>query len=452
MKPEAARRGAGLLAALSGGTAVLLHPSGLLPLLLPTLYATRVSQLVFSAIAGCALLVAIAFLLVRNRPAAFVNLGVSLFAFLMCGLIVELALRQIDLAAARELPLYQESGDSSFVLKPNLDLAVQFADQEVRIRTNRHGMRWRDVVVDRPEGVERIAVVGDSFTFGLWADDVSSSFVSIFESNLDTPRTEVLNFGAPGYGLADVHAQLVGSALAFDPSHVVLAVYTGNDLLDTYLGERRYRVRNSGVLELNADRVAELVPPEFRTRYEGRGVVESLAVVRLASIAVNQLFPDFGEQVRTSDRESNASDAEDDYASNLFWSRVDYPPFAVAAKDATLSKLEEIRLLLERRGVSLTIVAIPSIDQVEWSAPENDRIDVRYPQMHVEEYAAMHGVPYLDLLPLLRAHVDATSATLYYPSDGHFNDAGHRLTGALLADFFEQAAGPLDEGGSGSPQ
>ena len=49
-----------------------------------------------------------------------------------------------------------------YELRPNLE---KFA-QNALVRTNSHGMRDRERSIERPAGVFRIAVLGDSFTFG----------------------------------------------------------------------------------------------------------------------------------------------------------------------------------------------------------------------------------------------------------------------------------------------
>ncbi len=117
-----------------------------------------------------------------------------------------------------ELDLLHPSprGTGSFRLKPNLDVATSVGPYQVRIETNRHGMRWREVSKENTEGRRRVGFFGDSFTFGCWAEDVEHSLVGVFEKSVSPERWEVLNFGVGGYGFADIELQLEEEALEFD--------------------------------------------------------------------------------------------------------------------------------------------------------------------------------------------------------------------------------------------
>jgi hypothetical protein len=57
-------------------------------------------------------------------------------------------------------------GTGSYRLKPNFHFITRIGGREVRIETNRHGMPWRDVSVEKTDRKRRVAFVGDSFTFG----------------------------------------------------------------------------------------------------------------------------------------------------------------------------------------------------------------------------------------------------------------------------------------------
>ncbi|MCJ7827590.1 hypothetical protein MUP65_00380, partial [Patescibacteria group bacterium] len=85
----------------------------------------------------------------------------------------------------------------------NLDISTKFRKRKIIIKTNSYGMHWREVSLTKSLEKKRIAFVGDSFTFGLWADRVENSFVGVFDSLLSSESFEVLNFGVNGYGLDD---------------------------------------------------------------------------------------------------------------------------------------------------------------------------------------------------------------------------------------------------------
>ena len=151
-----------------------------------------------------------------------VSLGASLFVSLV---LFEFGARIIE-SQRSDRPQRRErldllttnpNGTGSYRLKPDIDLVTRIDGREVRIRTNRHGMHWRDVTIRKNDGRRRIAFLGDSFTFGSWADGYEESFVGTFDKNVSPERWEVLNFGVGGYGLAEEELLLREQVLDFSP-------------------------------------------------------------------------------------------------------------------------------------------------------------------------------------------------------------------------------------------
>ena len=153
-------------------------------------------------------------------------------------------------------------GIGSYRLKPNLAVATAVGPYQVRIQTNRHGMRWREVSKEKTDARQRVGFLGDSFTFGCWAEDVEHSLVGVFEKSVSLERWEVLNFGVGGYGFADIELQLREEALQFDLSYAILVSFNGNDFRDTYLGIGKDRIIH-GTAVLDDDVLEEKVPALF---------------------------------------------------------------------------------------------------------------------------------------------------------------------------------------------
>lgn len=178
--------------------------------------------------------------------------------------ILEAFLQFIDyMPGALNLYMANPNRAGSFRLKPNLDIITKVGARDVIIKTNSHGMRWREVSLDIPQTKKRVAFMGDSFTFGLWADKVENSLVGVFDALLESHNFEVLNFGVPAYGFEDMELQIKEHVLPFQPDYIVLMFYSGNDFLDTYLGTERYYVSKRGVLKLNEENLKSKIPREF---------------------------------------------------------------------------------------------------------------------------------------------------------------------------------------------
>ncbi len=326
------------------------------------------------------------------------------------------------------------SGAGSFRLKPNLDLKTTVERSRISIKTNRHGMRWREVEKDPSPGRRRVAVLGDSFTFGCWADDIEGAFVSVLERNISEERFEVLNFGVSGYGVDDMELQLEEQVLGFSPSYVVIVVFTGNDFRDTHLGLRKFRF-GDGTARLDGDVLAERIPEPLRRAPfqasppapEARPlprVLGRFALFRLLApfLGLENLALDFTVSQR--------------FLSYSFWSQVPFPKEAQQAVDETLEALRRIDRSLRQRRVRLALAALPTKDQVYSRREFGPDFDVALPQVHLQTFATREGIPYIDLLRPLRERVGRHNGALYRRRDTHLNNEGHRVVGEALAAWF----------------
>ncbi len=115
-----------------------------------------------------------------------------------------------------------------YELAPDADVIVG----ETRVTTNSLGMRGPETTVEKPDGVYRIAAIGDSYTFGMGVNDEDCLPAQLDRAlNRHGPpgrRFEVLNFGASGYSTRDEAIVLRHRALAFDPD-LILVTYVLND-------------------------------------------------------------------------------------------------------------------------------------------------------------------------------------------------------------------------------
>jgi hypothetical protein len=116
-----------------------------------------------------------------------------------------------------------------YELRPNVE---GFA-AETPIRTNHFGMRDRELTIERPESTIRIAVLGDSFTFGMGVA-ADAPYPKALERLLNESRRdescrfEALNFGVSGYSTKDEAALLEHRVIGWDPDLVVVG-YVLND-------------------------------------------------------------------------------------------------------------------------------------------------------------------------------------------------------------------------------
>jgi len=99
---------------------------------------------------------------------------------------------------------------------------------------NSAGMRGREITPQKRPGVWRIAMLGDSVTYGLGVD-ADQAFPSLLESQLNavgSGAVEVLNCGVPGYNSFQEYTLLQRRVLEFEPD-LVITTFTPDDVETT---------------------------------------------------------------------------------------------------------------------------------------------------------------------------------------------------------------------------
>ena len=141
---------------------------------------------------------------------------------------------------------------------------------------NEHGYRSRRRYVDDPSKFT-VLLVGDSFTFGISADDTEIWPVLLEERN---PSLNVINLGVAGYGIGQMYITLRESIQTYRPNLTIAAFITDN-LDRTLLSFRDYKkprfvlVGDSLVLSNTpigaVDETYEEVKRKYRMLEEGVG-------------------------------------------------------------------------------------------------------------------------------------------------------------------------------------
>jgi len=257
------------------------------------------------------------------------NLVVLVVTSLVCVFAAEGILRLIDPKPPkiRGLLIENDQKTGSYGLRPNVNIATKLGLKKIVIRTNSDGMWWREVSRENPLKKTRIAFVGDSFTFGIWADTPEKALVGVFDSQLNPKEYEVLNFGVPGLGPPDIALQVKKKVLAFKPDYVILVFYNGNDFRDAYFGMKKYKMVD-GIAVWNDSIEKEIIPEAFRKKPTITDSLKKSALFRrfnsliLMHLSVNRRSgPGF---------DFSASRM---FGAQSFWSTKDYPEVALKARD-----------------------------------------------------------------------------------------------------------------------
>lgn len=251
-------------------------------------------------------------------------------------------------------------------------------------KLNRYGFRGPDYARAKRPGVRRVAVVGDSFTFGEGVK-LEDTFCRRLEGLLTSRAglaVEVLNFGTSGWGTTDEVHFLEQEGLGFQPDLVVL-VYVLNDA--GYAGD----------LDLWED---------FRDTYEKRWLRWSyLASWVYAAVGRRTLGDRYARQVVQSALEDREAWRESFRA---------------------LSRGHEIA---RAGGAGYLVCLFPflfKLDEGHPFKPAHERLAA---------HCIINGIPFLDLLEAFRGRAD--TELWVHPADQHPNEKAHAIAAEAMAGF-----------------
>lgn len=311
-------------------------------------------------------------------------------------------------------------------MAPNWSGRQVHYDFDVGYTTNAEGLRgtpWPEVFTSSGK---RIAVVGDSFTFGLGVDD-DATFVERLQA-AESGNT-YLNAAIPGYSTDQQLLYLRDRLATWQVDRVVLVVYLVNDLLDNELrfplqadmGKPLFLATPAGLELTNVPVPREPKPPEERAR--------TLATMVLGSEAANTL-PSEWQLIRTLGLDASTDPAL----------LAGMPARLAGPVDLFVQLITELRSLCETNNVALTLVLLPGRSVVEMPGSLSAAFQDELRRQILLRQAEL-GVALIDLSPQLRKRREASTERLFFPNEGHLNQAGHRVVAELLRAGLAQTGG-----------
>jgi len=260
-------------------------------------------------------------------------------------------------------------------------------DNGLSYRINRHGFRGPDFERRKAAETFRIAVLGDSFTFGegvKWEDTFVKRLERLLAAGAGS-EVEVLNFGVSGWTSKSEVRFLEQAGLDFEPD-LVLVVYVLNDT--------KYLPR----LE---------VWEGFRAAYEPEGVLRhsyfaSWVYARVARHVHGQRYVEALVEGALEQRGR--------------WEKM-------------LSELQAGKRIAAEAGAGYAVVIFPFMYRLDDSYP--------FAVIHRMVEAALRedGIPVLDLFPAFEG--ESYTRLWVHPSDQHPNDRAHEIAARAIGEFLE---------------
>jgi hypothetical protein len=285
---------------------------------------------------------------------------------------------------------------------------------EIELQTNSLGLRGtREYAKERPEGVQRVVVLGDSFVFG-WGVKDSETFTAQLEGR--KAGLEVMNLGVPGYGIDQIYLTYKNMGREFRPDYVFIGIFPEDfwratrAFADTGHAKPYFKLSRDGALKLQNTPVPQ--PFTLRTNQFPElieyGPVESVFMNSIAYRFMKRKIIKLGKNFGWADPESSEE-----------W---------LLGRAILKQLIREI----QADGAKPVLLIIPPERWMGNSKPDS---------LHKSllRFADREKVDLIDLTPKFIEAVKTSGVNEYYiPSDRHWTVKGHGLASQTIAAFLLQ--------------
>jgi lysophospholipase L1-like esterase len=361
-------------------------------------------------------------------------------------------------------------------LAPGASLRHKSNEFDYTFRTNKLGFRGPDVPFDKPAGMFRIVVLGDSFVagYGLAEEHLLTRLLqerieaaNRAEGAVANPpsRVEVVNVGRVGTSTIRELDLYEALGRRFGPDLVILAYYLGNDLAEVmqeqtdrelakwhpdgwprrltyasfpnlYMELAMLRQSRRQLREFTVRSETEIVD-DLRQEARARGRDADRAVERFRSLP-SQIRRDVASGMLSEQRIIDSCIEPDRLVRALDPDDADFD----RAWARTKTHLDLLNEAVTRDGAKLVLVAIPAPFQVDrWSLEFHKQLGYEVRESWLEapprtalalaDWAQLADVPLLDLTERLRD----TEWPGYFIEDVHFTPEGSAEAAAAIGDF-----------------
>lgn len=346
--------------------------------------------------------------------------------------------------------------------------------------TNRYGDPDIERQVEKPQGVFRIAVIGDSMVEAAQVPR-EERFTTLLEAQLNellaeaggmVRQVEVLNFGTAGFGTAQELLYYRHHVRQFDPDLVLLVFLAGNDIKNNsyeleVVGSCRPEM--APFLTLNSEGELRLLNEDFytlaRARYDrtdetlrekikGR-LQENVRLVDLAYQAYGALRSRPADMAAAyggaapADSEAPAGrrplaqpvqdQCQTEATLELYQPKLQQSERWTAAWQLTEAILRQFAEEVEAGGARFHLISAtgpwevqPETRDLVLTREEQAQYDWGLPHQRLEDMVARLDISHYSLYPALEKVAREGGVQVHYLYNGHYTPAGHRLVAQEL--------------------
>lgn len=332
------------------------------------------------------------------------------------------------------------------------------------LKINSLGYRDSEHTREKPPGVFRIAVLGDSFTEARQVE-LEETYWKRLETILNSnasghsnARIEVLNFGIGGYGQSEELLTLKHDILLFSPDLVLVGFFSGNDLINN-LESLSVSIRGESIRPFFVLIDGELVLDDSfhdpsLSYYLRRFLLTATHYSRTLEV-VNQVRRLVAvRKMQADNSDDSLKETEEDklitQATNELGVRAgQYALFPDAdweeAWSITQTLLGEMKRESAAIGADFVVATISEPPQVHPNPSVRDRYasklgvpDLLYPERRLAQIAQSEGFPLIAMVERMQKEATQRNAYLHGFENttwgkGHWNKEAHALAAEIIA-------------------
>ena len=312
-------------------------------------------------------------------------------------------------------------------LRPNWQGNHSHKDFNVSYKINSQGFREHQ----KPSTTESIAVIGDSFTFGIGVNE-ENTFVSQLNKQMkqEQKTTQFRNYGVPGYSTDQEYLLINNLSRNKLITDTVLVVYLGNDLIDNQYpfpiqanyGKPYFKLSNRQLALKNSP-----VPLRQKSLPYSKKSLATEVLGNFEQTSLSKLLASFeiGQRINALTG-GNSTGLEAHFQSHL-----------KPSIDLFNSIVEDSNKAVNQLNGKLTLALLPSQAYVV----SNNSIPAKY-QQFLKESIMQHfkhsNIDVIDLSLALKEHFETNRKALFHINEGHLNTQGHRVVADTIGSTIKQ--------------
>jgi lysophospholipase L1-like esterase len=325
---------------------------------------------------------------------------------------------------------------------------------------NDQGLRDVPHTYAKPDGVTRVAVLGDSLTAGLQVP-LQQTFAGVLQSGLaglgGAGSYEVINAGVVGYGTANELLFYEGEVRKYDPDIVLAVFFTGNDVTDN-VNAPLFDLRDGSLVRMPSALGSDHLLAPWERPARGLRALRNFLYThsRLYSVAVEAVAVQVARRLPPVGRFLSAMGFVELARPVPNWGNLylqNSPP--AQAWPMTEALLGELARQVEADGAQLVVAILPDeaeVDRRLWqeitsrngptsadgaaSAAPTEPVG-QMPSARLEALLTRLGIEHISLVTAMRRAIES-GRVLFYPYDGHLTPTGHRVVGEELVAWLSR--------------